>query len=115
MDIGARIKSRRLELGMSLDDLGKRIGVNRSTIKRYEDGLIKNIPQKTVEMLAVALKTTPSYLMGWDSEKKQDDLQLDGEILLLAREMQKLPADKRNLLKNIIKTMSNIASGESEK
>lgn len=115
MSIGERIKMKRLELGMSLEDLGKCLGVNRSTVKRYEDGKIKHIPQNTMETLAVVLKTTPAYLMGWDNDTDSGDLELDGEVLMLAREMQNLPEDKRNLLKNIVKAMSDIADEESKK
>ena len=38
--VGERIKERRIELGLSMPELGKRIGVNKSTIQRYEaDGV----------------------------------------------------------------------------
>jgi transcriptional regulator with XRE-family HTH domain len=112
MSIGERIKARRLELGLTLDSVGKALSVNRSTVKRYEDGKTLRIPQKTVEMLAVILKTTPEYLMGWDTTAGQNESGLDGEILILAREMQNLPEDKRNLLKSIVTAMSDIAEKE---
>ena len=34
--VGERVKERRIELGLSMPELGKRIGVNKSTIQRYE-------------------------------------------------------------------------------
>ena len=38
--VGERIKERRIELKLSMPELGKRIGVNKSTIQRYEaDGV----------------------------------------------------------------------------
>lgn len=114
MSIGERIKARRLELGLTLEDVGRKLGVNRSTIKRYEDGKTQRIRQDTLEKLAVILNTTPEYLMGWDTPAKQDALDLDGEILVLAREMQKLPEDKRNLLKSIVKAMSDQAGKEND-
>jgi|WetSurMetagenome_2_1015567.scaffolds.fasta_scaffold392901_2 HTH-type transcriptional regulator, cell division transcriptional repressor len=112
MSMGERIRARRLELGLTLEDIGKALGVNRSTIKRYEDGKTQRIGQDTMEMLAVILKTTPGYLMGWDTPAAQGKEKLDGEILILAREMQRLPEDKRNLLKTIVKAMSDIADKE---
>lgn len=112
MNIGERIKARRLKLGLTLEQVGKKLGVNRSTIKRYEDGKTQRIGQDTLEKLAVVLKTTPEYLMGWDTPAKEDGLNLDGEILVLAREMQKLPEDKRSLLKSIVKAMSDVADKE---
>ena len=34
--VGERVKERRTELNLSMGDLGKRLGVNKSTIQRYE-------------------------------------------------------------------------------
>ena len=36
MSIGQRIKERRIELGLSVDELAKRLGKNRATVYRYE-------------------------------------------------------------------------------
>ena len=36
MEIGERIKQRRLELNLTVDELAKRLGKNRATIYRYE-------------------------------------------------------------------------------
>lgn len=71
MNIGQRIKERRKDLKMSADELGKRLGKDRSTIYRYEKGDIENLPLDILEPIATALSTTPQYLMGWEEEKKQ--------------------------------------------
>ena len=73
MTIGDRIKSRRKHLGMSADDLGKRLGKDRSTIYRYEKGDIENLPLDILEPIAKALGTTPQYLMGWEEVQKNND------------------------------------------
>lgn len=77
MNIGDRIKARRLELKMSMEELGKRIGKNRSTILRYEKGEIENLPLDVLEPIAAALHTTPQYLMGWDQVQKKNDALTD--------------------------------------
>lgn len=77
MAIGDRIKSRRLYLKMSADELGKKLGKDRSTIYRYEKGDIENLPLDILEPIAEALGTTPQYLMGWDNVKKENDIQTD--------------------------------------
>ena len=66
MTVGKRIKRRRKELQMSVDELAKRLNKNRTTIYRYEKGDIENLPLDVLEPLAKALDTTPQYLMGWD-------------------------------------------------
>lgn len=69
MDVGRRIRERRLELGLTLEDLGKRLGKNRSTIYRYENGEIENMPIDILKPIAEALQTTPAHLMGWDVDE----------------------------------------------
>lgn len=65
MNIGQRIKQRRLELNLSQDELAKKVGYkSRSSINKIE--LSRDLPLKKVELMAKALETTPSYLMGWN-------------------------------------------------
>ena len=68
--VGERIKERRTELKLSMPELGKRIGVNKSTIQRYEaDGVD---PKRTmiINGLAEALFTTPEWLTGLSDDKE---------------------------------------------
>lgn len=66
MQVHERIKQRRNELKMSVDELANKINKNRATIYRYEKGDIENLPLDILEPLANALDTTPQYLMGWN-------------------------------------------------
>lgn len=56
---------------MTLEDVAKIVGVTRQTIQKYESGIIPNIPSDKIELLASALETTPSYLMGWEDKQKE--------------------------------------------
>lgn len=67
MSVGERIKERRNELNMSVEELAKKLNKNRATIYRYENGDIENMPIDVLEPLAEALNTTPQYLMSWDN------------------------------------------------
>lgn len=60
------MKARRAKLRMSQQDLADALGVNRSTVSRYESGQIDKMPVDFLIPLARALQTTPEYLMGWD-------------------------------------------------
>ena len=62
MTIGNAIRTRRKELKMSVDELAKRIGKNRSTIYRYESGDIENIPFELLLAIAKALDISPRQL-----------------------------------------------------
>ena len=68
--VGQRIKERRNEINISMPELGRRVGVNKSTIQRYEtDGVD---PKRTmiINGLAEALLTTPEWLTGLSDEKE---------------------------------------------
>lgn len=68
MTIGKRIKFLRTQRGMTIDELAEKLGKNRTTIYRYENGDIENLPLDILNPLAEALDTTPAHLMGWASE-----------------------------------------------
>lgn len=80
MSIGQRIKDRRKELKISADELGKRLGKDRSTIFRYEKGDIENLPLDILEPIADILQTTPQYLMGWEEVQKNNDIITDAVV-----------------------------------
>jgi transcriptional regulator with XRE-family HTH domain len=61
--IGQQIRRRRKELKMSVDELAKRIGKDRSTIYRYENGDIGNMPLELLPHIVEALETTPQQLL----------------------------------------------------
>lgn len=87
MRIGDRIKDRRKQLKMSADELGAKLGKDRSTIYRYEKGDIENLPLDILEPIAKALHTTPQYLMGWDEVQKKNDTLSDIVIRLQTDEL----------------------------
>lgn len=68
--IGDRIKTRRIELDMSQDELAKLIGYkSRSSINKIEsDGRL--LPLKKIVEIANALGVTPTYITGWDILEK---------------------------------------------
>ena len=68
MSVGNRIRQRRLELGLSGEEVGKMLGVNKTTVYRYEKGEIDKMPIEVVEKLSVALRTTPDVIMGWNND-----------------------------------------------
>ncbi|WP_314389036.1 XRE family transcriptional regulator [uncultured Abiotrophia sp.] len=68
MSVGNRIRQRRLELGLSGEEVGKMLGVNKTTVYRYEKGEIDKMPIEVVEKLSVALRTTPDVIMGWNTD-----------------------------------------------
>lgn len=72
MNIHNIIKNRRLELGLTLKDVAKSLGVAESTVSRYETSDIQNMGIDKIESLAKVLHCTPEYLMGWEKTPNED-------------------------------------------
>lgn len=66
MTTGERIRQLRIEHDMTQEELGAKVGVQKAAIYKYETGLIVNLKRSTIEKLAIALSTTPTYLMGME-------------------------------------------------
>ena len=63
--IAQRIKLRRTELNLSLQDVADITDMSKSTLQRYETGSIRNIPLQKLGILANALQTSADWLLGW--------------------------------------------------
>ena len=66
MTTGQRMKDRRKAIGISAEKLADMLGVSPATIYRYENGDIEKVPGDRLGPIAIALQTTPAYLMGWN-------------------------------------------------
>lgn len=78
MDIGERIRQRRIDLNMTQDELAKKVGYkSRSSIQKIESA--RDLPLKKVNAMAKALGCKPAYLMGWD-ETLQSFASYSGDI-----------------------------------
>ena len=65
MTTGDRIHYLRTQQGFTLQELGDRVGVGASTVRKWETGSIKTLRTDKMQKLAQALDTTVDYLMGW--------------------------------------------------
>lgn len=95
--IGSRIRNRREELGLSQDELGKRLGYkSRSSINKIELDQ-RNLTQSKIKAIAEALETTPAYIMGWD----EPDQKLNKENLKFFDNLFPIETKKFPLIGNI--------------
>lgn len=62
LEVGRRIKQRRTELGMTQEELGRRLRLNKSTIQRYESGAITSIKLPVIQAIAKQLNVSPEWL-----------------------------------------------------
>lgn len=121
LDLYKRIKSRREELGISQEELSRRLNYkSRSSINKVEKG-INDIPQSKIKDFATALNTTPEYLMGWTnipdisasenttlSEDENKELQKilwhlpTKEEQDLLESIRGMTEDQQNIIKNMV-------------
>lgn len=63
MNIGELIRNRRIELKLTLEEIGNMVGVSKSTVKKWEDGYISNMKRDKIALLAKALQIEPVSLI----------------------------------------------------
>ena len=96
MSIGDRIRAKRIEIGMSQEELAKKLGYkSRSSINKIELGA-RNLTQSKIKAIADALETTPAHLMGWEDPPPNPDFTRsaifdNGKVL----DVSLLPEDKK--------------------
>lgn len=74
MNMGDRIKNLRISHNMTQEELGKKIGVQKSAIRKYEKGEVVNIKRATIETLSKIFNVSPSYLMCIDDNNNRNIL-----------------------------------------
>ena len=79
MTMGEYIKQLRTEHGWSQEELGKKVGVNRAALNKWEQGTVENIKRSTIKKLSEVFHVSPCDLMRWDEEptvkKVQQEIQ----------------------------------------
>lgn len=73
MEIKDLIKEKRQELGLTYEQLGNLVGVGKSTVRKWETGMIENMRRDNIISLAKALHISPSVLMGWTINESNED------------------------------------------
>lgn len=64
MDLGEKIKGRRLDLELTLQEVADIVGVSKSTVQKWESGNIENMRRDKIALLAKALNVSPLFIMG---------------------------------------------------
>ncbi len=76
MEVGERIRYLRNKLGITQDELAQKVGYkSRSSINKIEMG-IRDITQSAIVAFSKALNVTPAYLMGWEDENVESNIEI---------------------------------------
>lgn len=68
MNVGNLIKNKRKELNLTLEDLGNLVGVGKSTVRKWENGMIENMGRDKIALLSKALNISPLTLLDLDED-----------------------------------------------
>lgn len=69
MSFGDLIKTRRQQLGLTLEQVGNHCGVGKSTVRKWETGMIQNMRRDKIALLAQILRINPVDLIGVDADE----------------------------------------------
>lgn len=113
-DMANRIRDLRKSKGMTLEEVAKIVGVGKSTVRKWETGIIANMKRDKIAKLAKALGTTPAYLMGWiekEEEQKNDliaeavlKMRTDGTFMSVVEKLYQLDKDKLESINQMLNT-----------
>ena len=112
-DMAQRIKELRKAKNMTLEDVAKIVGVGKSTVRKWETGMIENMRRDKIAALAKALGTTPVSLMGWDVDVSKNDfiaeavlkMRTDETFMSAVESLYKLDKDKLETINQMLNTL----------
>ena len=106
MEIGEKIKIARKKKGMTQEDLGKLVGVQKSAIAKYESGRVVNIKRSTLQKIASALNIRPSELIFEESPKESASFHVkvisDLELMDSLKDYYKLTPSNQQIVRDLI-------------
>lgn len=113
MAMGDRIKEKRIEKGLTMEQLADRLGVGRSAVNKWEKGYVKNIKRSTIEKMCLILDCSPAYLFEW-SEDIKDYGGMNDEIAFLRNIMpaEDILTDTEKELVRLFRTLPDAKRSE---
>ena len=94
--IASRIKQIRIESGLTQEELGKKLSLNKSTIQRYEKGIIDTIKKPIIEAIANSLNVNPDWLLGTSEEKQLANISSNLSFLQKYNKLNTIGKDRAN-------------------
>ena len=110
MEIGQKIKQARIAKGLTQEELGNLVGLQKSAIAKYENGRVVNIKRSTLQKLAKALDLRGSDLIIEANPKEAAELSakvlLDIELMDVIEKYYTLTTDKQKMIRDLIRSMA---------
>lgn len=102
-EMARKIKELRLANGLTLEQVADVVGVGKSTVRKWETGMIANMKRDKIALLAKALSTTPAYLMGWfEEEPVENTITVTEDEQKLLDLFRKVPESQQQMVLQMI-------------
>jgi repressor LexA len=110
MEVGSLIKEARLAKGLTQEELGKLVGVQKSAIAKYESGRVVNIKRSTLQKLATALNLRGSDLIIQSNPKEAAELSarvlMDSDLRELVELYSPLNKDDKRTVQDLARRLA---------
>ena len=110
MKIGEKIKNARKAKGMTQEELGQLVGVQKSAIAKYESGRVVNIKRSTLQKIASALNIRPSELIFEESPKETASFHVkvisDLELMAVLKDYYELDESSQKIVRDLIHNLA---------
>ena len=110
-ELAIKIKQLRLERGMTLEQVADIVGVGKSTVRKWETGMIANMGRDKIALLAKAFGTSPAYLMGWKEETSSKNSPTEPKLSegeeKLVQLFRLVPEDQQEMVLEMIRVALN--------
>ena len=110
MELGQKIKEARLQKGLTQEELGKIVGLQKSAIAKYENGRVVNIKRITLQKLAKALDLRGSDLIIESNPKEAATLHarvlMDTELMISIEQYYELSDEKKKMVRDLIRSLA---------
>jgi len=110
MTIGDRLKYIRIQRKKTLEEVAAAVGVNPTSISKYETNRIKNIPQKKLEELARYFDVSIYYILGLTDPGDASPLILSIDEQMLVEDYRKLSHEDQVTVQILVKRLLEVAS-----
>lgn len=115
MNIGDKIRAARIAKGMTQEELGQILGVQKSAIAKYEKGRVVNIKRSTLKKISDVLGIRPSELIFEEGIQTNPtamaelhfEILMDEDFVGMFEEFQSLNESKRKIVKDLVHSLAN--------
>ena len=117
-EIANKIKARRIELGLTLEEVAVAVGVGKSTVRKWETGMIKNMGRDKIAALAAVLHMNPVEFVPMPEKTRSEDeerleaLHQDPRLGLLFDHTRKMKTEDVDFMIQLAQRILNERDGE---